>query len=94
VFVEQKQDAQLACAEICPSERNGLRRHLQVRGMIDATIRFYTQPGSETRVFQRTPDAQTGQIPYNQRLSFKRGEDSSGPFIYLEHFTGDLMFGW
>ncbi len=94
VFVEQKQDAQLACAEICPSERNGLRRHIQVKGMIDAAVRFYPEPGKEPRVFQRTPDAQTGQIPYNKRLSFERAEDSSGPFIYLEHFTGDLMFGW
>jgi hypothetical protein len=93
VFVEQKQDAQLTCEEVCPSERRNLRRHIRVTGLSKATVRFYPEPGREPRVLLRTPGPD-GTVPFNVDVPFQQGEDGTGPFVYVERFTGDLEFAW
>jgi hypothetical protein len=93
VFVEQEQDAQLKCAEVCPSERRNLRRHIRVTGLRKATVRFYPEPGREPRVLLRTPGPD-GRLPFNVDVPFQQGEDGTGSFIYLEGFTGDVEFAW
>jgi len=93
VFVQQKQNGPLSCSEICPLERRHLKRHLAVTRLIDATVRFYPEPGYEPKVFLRTPEP-GGKVPFNVRVPFERGEDASGPFICVKHFTGNLMFAW
>jgi len=60
---------------------------------VDATARFYPEPGYEPRVLLRTPDAQ-GQVPFNVSIPFQRGKDATGPYIYIEGFTGDVQFTW
>jgi hypothetical protein len=91
--VQQKQDAQLTCAEICPLERRHLKRRLLVAGLVDATVRFYPEPGFAPKVYLKTPDAE-GKTPFNVELPFEHGEDATGPYIYVTSFTGDLMFAW
>lgn len=93
VFVQQESESQITCAEICPLERRGLKRHILVAGLVDATARFYPEPGYEPRVLLRTPDAQ-GRIPFNVGVPFQRGQDATGPYIYIEGFTGDVQFTW
>ncbi len=94
VFVQQEADSQLACAEFCPLERKGLKRRLSVKGLVDATVRFYPEPGFPPAAFLKTPDPESGALPFNVRLPLKHGTDATGPFVYLAGFTGDLMFGW
>jgi hypothetical protein len=93
VFVKQEQDAQLKCAEVCPSERRNLRRHIRVTGLVEATVRFYPEPGREPRVLLRTPRPD-GRLPFNVDIPFQQSEDATGSFVYIEGFTGDLEFAW
>jgi hypothetical protein len=93
VFVDQKEDTRLKCAEVCPSERRNLRRHILVAGLSDANLRFYPEPGREPVVLLKTPRPD-GNVPFNTRIPFERGEDGTGSFIYIENATGDLVFAW
>jgi hypothetical protein len=94
VFVQQATDGQLSCAEICPLERNGLKRRLAVKGLVDGTVRFYPEPGFPPTAFLKTPNPDTGETPFNVRLPLQHGSDATGDYVYLEGFTGDVMFGW
>lgn len=93
VFVQQEAETQIKCAEICPLERRNLKRHILVAGLKNATLRFYPEPGCKTRAMLRTPRPD-GKIPFNTDVPFTRGEDGSGEYIYIEGFSGDLMFAW
>ena len=94
VFVQQKQDSLVACSDSCPLERRGITRRFLVRGLIEATVRFYTEPSKPVTAFLKTADPDTGATPFNVRLPVRHGQDATGPFVYLEGFTGDVMFGW
>ncbi|MBM4459391.1 MAG: hypothetical protein FJ011_16815 [Chloroflexi bacterium] len=94
VFVQQQADSQLSCAEFCPLERKGLKRRVLVKGLVDATVRFYPESGFPPTAFLKTPDRETGALPFNVRLPLKHGADATGEYVYLESFTGDVMFGW
>ncbi len=93
VFLQQQAESQVTCAEICPLERRELKRHILVAGLVDATVRFYPEPGYEPRALLRTPDAE-GHIPFNVSVPFQCGEDATGPYITISGFTGDVMFTW
>lgn len=94
VFVQQQADSQLSCAEFCPLERKGQKRRLLVKGLADATVRFYGEPGFPPTAFLKTLDPETGAQPFNVRLPVKHGADATGEYVYLSGFTGDVMFGW
>jgi hypothetical protein len=93
VFVRQEADGQLSCAEYCALERRGLKRRLLVKGLREATVRFYGEPGFPPTAFLKTPDAD-GTQPFNVRMPLEHGSDAAGPFVMLRSFSGDVMFGW
>jgi hypothetical protein len=89
----QSRDGKIKCAEVCPLERRGLRRHVLVGGLRDATLRFYPEPDQALRVFDKTPDAE-GKVPYAVEVPYTQDSDATGRYVEITDFTGDLVFAW
>ena len=54
-FVDQADNGELFCSEV-PSGEVGISRRILIRGLKDATLRFYVEPGSEADITFRRPD--------------------------------------
>ncbi|NOY82662.1 MAG: hypothetical protein GXP31_16820 [Kiritimatiellaeota bacterium] len=91
VFVDQAADGPLACREV-HSGMVGIKRRMQVDGLMDATVRFYHEPGTEQRVrVLRDPHP-----PYVHG-DFRPVEvcrDALGNYCRVEGVTGTIMISW
>jgi hypothetical protein len=91
VFVEQSADASLSCEEVHAGQM-GVERRFLVRGLKDATVRFFPLPGTEANVrFLRSP-----RHPYlvGDFLTSTREARGSGLALRVDHVEGDLMISW
>jgi hypothetical protein len=91
VFVEQLENARMSCREVC-SEMVGISRRMAVTGLRDATVRFYHEPGTESRVKMLLnyshPYVSGDVVPYEIR------RDGMGFYLEARHITGELLISW
>jgi len=91
VFIDGQEDGVVSCREQCSSEI-GLERRLLVRGLSDATVRFYPDTGSEDRVTMlRDP-----RWPFvaGDFLTPALHEGPGGRWLEVEGVSGDLLISW
>jgi hypothetical protein len=86
-LVEQQHSGEVSCIER-HSGHMGIRRRLQLRGLKNATVHFYREPGPE-RVIMAANDprlANTDSLPYST--------EDGGRRLVARGITGELMISW
>lgn len=89
-FVQQCQGA-LSCLEVCSVEM-GIRQRILVKGLQNATLRFFAEPGSEPHIrFLADPvwPFLTGHF-----LQAAPQETRWGCYYELQHLNGELLISW
>jgi len=91
VFVDQAQNGRLACHEVC-SEMVGVKRRLVVTGLVNATVRFYHEPGTESKVRM----LRNGVRPYlvGDFAAFAVNRDALGGYLQADGISGELVISW
>lgn len=85
-FLEQATPGEVSCVERHSGEV-GIRRRLFLRGLKDATLHFYREPGPQRVIL--SPD----QRPHNRASLPYRAEDG-GARLVAERVTGELLISW
>lgn len=91
VFVDQADGGPLSC-RVRRSGHVGIGQRLEVKGLVDATVRFFPQPETTERVEMRLNAAMpclTGDIPKMRRI-----QDALGGYIEVSGINGLLMISW
>jgi len=90
IFVEQEEGI-ISCKEIYSGEK-GISRRLQVKGLVNATVRIYPPDNVTEQMMHVYLNAaypwKTGQI------SFKLGDKKFGKNYIVEKVSGDLVVAW
>ncbi len=91
VFVVQDADTLLSCREV-HSGMIGIARRMLVTGLQDATVRFFHEPGTESKV-QMLVD---GVHPYltGDFREYAAKADKLGEYLEVEGVTGSLIISW
>jgi hypothetical protein len=91
VFVQQEQSTVVSCVEL-PAVSYWGKRKFMVRGLVDATVRFYPERGFEetTKVLLNPRDPYLIGEPVDSVLK----QDGSGSYIEVCNVTGWLVFAW
>lgn len=87
IFVRQASGV-VSCTEQCSVEV-GIKRRMWVRGLQDADVRFYLEPGSDP-VVQRVWRGDEA----HEYHPFTMGSDRTGEYVLVTAVTGDLVFSW
>ncbi|OGO79990.1 MAG: hypothetical protein A2Y21_09680 [Clostridiales bacterium GWC2_40_7] len=87
VFVEQEENSILTCREICPVSYE-MRRRIQIRGLMNATVRIFPQKGYE----EKTEVLLNSTYPYfvGQKLDWGLKDTPWGKVIETKDVTGQL----
>lgn len=91
VFVTQGASSTLACDEL-PSIAHDVERRIVVRGLRDASVRFFPETGTEDRVrVLRNPA-----FPYlvGEFLTPRRIDTPDGPVLEVGPVSDDVLFSW
>ncbi len=91
VFIEQEEKSFVSCAESC-SVFPSVNRRLHIKGLKNATVRFFHEPGSEGKV-QMLKDPHE---PYlgGDFAAVRKVDDSLGCRLEASGVSGSLMISW
>ncbi|MBI4978859.1 MAG: hypothetical protein HZC28_15380 [Spirochaetes bacterium] len=91
VLIDQKTDSDVSCNEQC-SGMVGVTRRVRLRGMKNATIRFFAEPGTEDRVsFLKNP-----RDPFlkGDFVKPRREQTGNGVCLTIDDVSDDLLISW
>ncbi len=88
-FVEQR-EGEISCIEQISGEI-GIKRRLLLRGLNDATLRFYPEPRYPHVTFQPNPKDPFIEGPF---LEFKVEDTALGSHLRADHVTGTVLISW
>lgn len=86
-FIKQSTAGAVSCLEQFPGEV-GLRRRIAIKGLVNATVRFYPEPNSsQLRLVVNDPWPHGG-------ASMLYSTSSDGRSVEVEGITGNLLISW
>jgi hypothetical protein len=86
-FIEQQEAGEVSCVER-HSGHMGIRRRLQLRGLKNATVHFYREPGAEKVIMAANDQrlSNTESLPY--------AVEDGGRRLVARGITGELLISW
>ena len=88
VFVEQR-EGELSCVEQISGEI-GVKRRLLVTGLVDATLRFYPEPGRPKVTMQPKPRPPL----FGPFRKYEARHDALGDYLAVEHVSDPMLISW